>query len=148
LNIFEKKKKNRCHSAEYTHGPVAQYRCGPLAQHARGPAWPGSASAYAAHAAHGLAQLGPGLRGTPGRRLRGGSVCDGTACVLGGGDFTGVGGGGGRLHAQSGGEAVTWRLLAASDGIDGGVDDVDSEAWTALGHAWLGGNLRRTMSER
>jgi hypothetical protein len=40
-------------------------------------------------------------------------------------------------------EAATQRLPAASDGVDGGVGGVDGEAWIALRHAWLSGDLRR-----
>jgi hypothetical protein len=34
------------------------------------------------------------------------------------------------------------------DGVDGGVSGVDSEVWTALGHAQLSGDLRRMTAER
>jgi hypothetical protein len=34
------------------------------------------------------------------------------------------------------------------DGVDGGVGGIDGEAWTALGHARLRGDLRGTMAER
>jgi hypothetical protein len=34
------------------------------------------------------------------------------------------------------------------DVVDGGVNDVDGEAWTTLGHAWLGSDLRGTTTER
>jgi hypothetical protein len=45
------------------------------------------------------------------------------------------------------GVAVSRRLPAASGGIDG-VGGVDGEAWTALRHARLNGDLRGTTTER
>jgi hypothetical protein len=58
------------------------------------------------------------------------------------------GGGGGRLCARSGGEAAARCLPAVSDRVDGGVGDVDGEAWMALGHAWLDSDLRGTIAKR
>jgi hypothetical protein len=98
----------------------------------RGPAWPGSASAYAAHVTHGLAQLGPGLRGHARAQC---ARQRGTHAQRW------------RLHRWWG-EAAARCLPAVSDRVDGGVGDVDGEAWMALGHAWLSSDLRGTTAKR
>jgi hypothetical protein len=61
------------------------------AQHVRGPAWPRSASACAACATHGLAQLGPVRACTRrGHERTRRSARGGAAGVLCGGDVTGA----------------------------------------------------------
>jgi hypothetical protein len=108
-------------------------------------------------ASHDLAQLGSGVSvraahdcvARPGHSARGGAAVRHACSAVATSPAQEGGGGEGVGYALgSDGEAATRRLPVVSDVVDGGVNDVDGEAWTTLGHAWLGSDLRGTTTKR
>jgi hypothetical protein len=107
-------------------------------------------------ASHDLAQLGSGVSvraahdcvARPGHSARGGAAVRHACSAVATSPAQDGGGEGVGYALGSDGEAATRRLPAVSDVVDGGVNDVDGEAWTTLGHAWLGSDLRGTTTER